>query len=35
MPMHKVVDPLFESKSTYDIFAGITERLGYGQAYTE
>jgi anaerobic selenocysteine-containing dehydrogenase len=33
--MHKVVDPLFESKSTYDIFAGITERLGYGQAYTE
>jgi len=34
-PLHKVVDPLFESKPTFDIFATIAERLGYGLKFTE
>ncbi len=35
LPMHKVVDPLFESKPTIDIFAGIADKLGHGKAFTE
>ncbi|MBC8441473.1 MAG: trimethylamine-N-oxide reductase TorA [Deltaproteobacteria bacterium] len=34
-PLHKVIDPLYESKPTYDIFAAIAEQLGYGQEFTE
>jgi len=34
-PIHKVIDPLFESKPTFDICAAIAERLGYGLKYTE
>lgn len=34
-PLHKVIDPLYESKPTFDIFAAIADRMGYGQAYTE
>ncbi|WP_413829575.1 trimethylamine-N-oxide reductase TorA [Desulfobacula sp.] len=34
-PLHKVIDPLFESRPTYDIFLSIAQRLGYGQAFSE
>ncbi len=34
-PMHKVIEPLFESRPTVDIFAGIARELGHGDAYTE
>ena len=34
-PIHKVIDPLFESKPTFDICAAIADRLGYGMKYTE
>ncbi len=33
--MPKLVEPLGESKSDYAICAGIAERLGIGDAYTE
>jgi trimethylamine-N-oxide reductase (cytochrome c) len=35
MAMKKVVDPVFESRSDYDIFAAISERLGKGKEFTE
>lgn len=35
MAMKKVVDPVFESRTDYDIFAGISERLGKGKEFTE
>ena len=35
LAMKKVVDPVFESRSDYDIFAAISERLGKGEAFTE
>ncbi len=34
-PMHKVIDPLFEARNDYDIFAQLAERLGFGQSYSE
>jgi len=33
--MKKVIDPVFESRNDYDIFAGISERLGKGKEFTE
>ena len=33
--MKKVIDPVFESRSDYDIFAAIAERLGKGKEFTE
>jgi len=33
--MKKVVDPLFEARNEYDIFADIAERLGARDAFTE
>ncbi|AYD03880.1 trimethylamine-N-oxide reductase TorA [Neorhizobium sp. NCHU2750] len=35
VPMHKIVDPLFEARSDYDIFAEIANRMGHGYAFTE
>ncbi|MCB1624846.1 MAG: molybdopterin-dependent oxidoreductase [Pseudomonadales bacterium] len=32
---HKVIEPMGESKSDYDIFLAITERLGMGAMYSE
>jgi trimethylamine-N-oxide reductase (cytochrome c) len=34
-PMHKVIEPLFEARSDYDIFAAVAERLGVREAFTE
>ncbi|MCG3883924.1 trimethylamine-N-oxide reductase TorA [Photobacterium leiognathi] len=34
-PMHKAVEPQFESKSDFDIFSGIAEKLGVKAAFTE
>jgi len=31
----KAVEPFFESRSIYDICAGVAERMGAGQAFTE
>lgn len=31
----KCIEPLYESKSDYQIFAGLAERLGFGEDYTE
>ncbi|TIH12814.1 dimethyl sulfoxide reductase subunit A [Marinifilum sp. JC120] len=31
----KVIEPLFESRTIYDICAGVAERLGAGKKYTE
>lgn len=31
----KVIEPLFESRSIYDICAGVAKRMGVEQAYTE
>jgi len=33
--MKKVIDPVFEARSDYDIFAAIASRLGKGDAFTE
>ncbi|MDP3958496.1 MAG: trimethylamine-N-oxide reductase TorA [Pseudorhodobacter sp.] len=33
--MKQVIDPVFESRSDYDIFAAIAERLGKGEVFTE
>ncbi len=33
--MKKVVDPVFESRNDYDIFAAIAERFGKGKEFTE
>lgn len=35
LAMRKVIDPLFESRNDYDIFADICERLGTRKAFTE
>ena len=32
---HKCIDPLGESKSDYDIFLALAERLGLGAVYSE
>ncbi|WP_068088596.1 trimethylamine-N-oxide reductase TorA [Polycladidibacter stylochi] len=34
-PMHKVVDPQFESKNDLDIYQGLADRLGFGDTYLE
>ncbi|WP_219349767.1 molybdopterin-dependent oxidoreductase [Psychromonas sp. CD1] len=34
-PMHKVVEPQFESKSDFDIFSAIAKKLNVEGAYTE
>ena len=33
--MHKALDPIGGSRNDYDIFAELSERLGYGDAFTE
>ncbi len=33
--MQKVVDPLFESRNDFDIFAGLAKRLGFEEQFTE
>jgi len=33
--MKKIVDPLFEARNDFDIFAEISERLGKGKEFTE
>jgi trimethylamine-N-oxide reductase (cytochrome c) len=35
LAMKKVVDPVFEARNDYDIFAAISDRLGKGTAFTE
>src|SRR5208282_3932839 len=35
MAMQQMVPPLFESRSDFDICAGLASRLGFGQQYTE
>lgn len=35
VPMKKLIEPLYESRSDYEIFSAISERLGKGQEYTE
>jgi len=35
MMQHKCIEPLGESKSDYDIFLGISQRLGLGDYYSE
>ncbi|MCW8970420.1 MAG: molybdopterin-dependent oxidoreductase, partial [Rhodospirillales bacterium] len=35
LAMKKVVDPVFEARNDYDIFAEIADRLGQKQAFTE
>jgi trimethylamine-N-oxide reductase (cytochrome c) len=35
LAMKKVVDPVFEARSDYDIFAGIADRLGKLKEFTE
>jgi len=34
-PMHKVIEPLYESKSDYDVCAAIADRLGHKAKFTE
>jgi trimethylamine-N-oxide reductase (cytochrome c) len=33
--MKKIIEPVFEARSDYDIFAAIAERLGKAEAFTE
>ena len=33
--MHKMIEPLYESKSDFDIFTEISKRLGFGDKFTE
>jgi trimethylamine-N-oxide reductase (cytochrome c) len=33
--MQKVIDPLFESRNDYDIFADLADRLGFRKEFTE
>ncbi|WP_316976283.1 trimethylamine-N-oxide reductase TorA [Shumkonia mesophila] len=33
IPMHKVVEPLFEAHNDYDIAADLADRLGYGPGF--
>jgi biotin/methionine sulfoxide reductase len=35
MAMHRAVTPFGEARDDYDIFAGLAERLGFGDAFTE
>ncbi|KAA8605381.1 trimethylamine N-oxide reductase I catalytic subunit [Salipiger aestuarii] len=35
VPMKKIIDPVFEARSDFDIFTGIAEQLGLGYEYTE
>ncbi|TCP38599.1 MULTISPECIES: trimethylamine-N-oxide reductase TorA [Rhodovulum] len=35
VPMKKLIDPVFEARSDYEIFTGIAQKLGHGYAYTE
>jgi len=35
MAMKKVIEPVFEARNDYDIFAEIAKRLGKGEAFTE
>jgi trimethylamine-N-oxide reductase (cytochrome c) len=35
IPMQKAVEPLFEARHDFDIFASVAARLGIGDAYTE
>lgn len=35
LAMKKVVDPVFEARNDYDIFADVAARLGAGDAFTE
>lgn len=35
LAMKKVIEPMYEARSDYDIFAAISERLGKGDAFTE
>ena len=34
-PMHKAIDPLYESKSDFEVCAAIADRLGYKNQFTE
>jgi biotin/methionine sulfoxide reductase len=33
--MHRAVEPYGEARNDYDIFAGLAERLGFGEKFTE
>jgi molybdopterin guanine dinucleotide-containing S/N-oxide reductase-like protein len=35
LAMQKVVEPLYESRNDFDIFAGVADRLGVGAQYRE
>lgn len=35
VPMKKLVEPMYEARSDFDIFAAISERLGKGKEFTE
>ena len=35
VPMKKIVEPVFEARNEFDIFADLADRLGHGYAYTE
>jgi len=35
VPMHKAIEPIGESRDDYDIFAGLSRRLGCHETYTE
>ena len=35
LAMKKVIDPVFEARNDYDIFAAISERFGKGKEFTE
>ncbi len=35
LAMHKAVDPLFEARSDFEIFAELADRLGFGRKFTE
>jgi biotin/methionine sulfoxide reductase len=34
-PMHRVLDPFAESRDDYCVFAGLAERLGFGERFTQ
>jgi biotin/methionine sulfoxide reductase len=33
-PMHKVVEPYVQSRSDFEILAGVAEKLGFGESFT-
>ncbi|MEF2074771.1 trimethylamine-N-oxide reductase TorA [Consotaella aegiceratis] len=35
LAMKKMIDPVFEARSDYDIFSALAEKLGIGQEFTE